>query len=102
MMRPVPRLVLAMLALGVLVIAMAVPAAAQTSNADEAMLRFGAAVSTQSVTQAKLRILGDAFTCPDARFVAYRRSTAEPQYVDEWYVASQLWSDAALLAAAGA
>ena len=46
--------------------------------------------------------MGDAFTCPESRFVTYRRSTAEPQYVEEWYVASQLWSDAALLAASDA
>jgi hypothetical protein len=51
------------------------------------------------VTRAKLGVLGDAFTCPEARLVAYRRSTAEPDFVDQWYVASQLWADAALLVA---
>ena len=42
-------------------------------------------------------MLGDAFTCPDARFASYRRSTAEPDITDQWYVASQLWADAVFL-----
>lgn len=57
------------------------------------------AVATQAATRARLRVLGDAATCDEARFVAYRRSDIEPDYVDEWYVASQLWADAALVLA---
>jgi len=41
--------------------------------------------------------LGDAFECADARFISFRRSDAEPQFADQWYVASQLWADAVLL-----
>lgn len=55
------------------------------------------ASSVQAATRAKLAVLGDAFTCPDARFISYRRSDAEPEIVDQWYVASQLWADALLL-----
>ena len=55
-----------------------------------------AAVDVQNATRARLRVLGDAFTCPEARFVSYRRSDAEPELADQWYVASQLWADAAL------
>src|SRR5689334_23875509 len=51
----------------------------------------------QSATRTRLGVLGDAFTCPDARFVSYRRSDAEPEITDQWYVASQLWADAYLL-----
>ncbi|MDP8924464.1 MAG: AGE family epimerase/isomerase, partial [Chloroflexota bacterium] len=61
--------------------------------------RFERAVATQAATQVRLRVLGDAFVCPDARFVSYRRSDAEPEVVDQWYVASQLWADAELLLA---
>jgi hypothetical protein len=55
------------------------------------------AVEIQTATRAKLAVLGDAFTCPDARFVSYRRSDAEPEITDQWYVASQLYADAALI-----
>src|SRR5437763_13643936 len=51
----------------------------------------------QATTHARLGVLGDAFSCADARFVSYRRSTAEPETADQWYVASQLWADALLL-----
>jgi hypothetical protein len=61
---------------------------------------FSAAVATQTATRSRLGVLGDAFSCPDARFVSYRRSDAEPEIVDQWYVASQLWSDALLLESA--
>jgi Glycosyl hydrolase family 76 len=58
------------------------------------------AIATQEATRARLRVLGDAFSCTEARFVSYRRSSAEPELVDHWYVASQLWADARLLLAA--
>ena len=64
----------------------------------EAQRRVQAAVATQAATRARLRVLGDASSCPEARFVSYRRSDAEPDVVDQWYVASQLWADALLLA----
>jgi uncharacterized protein YyaL (SSP411 family) len=55
------------------------------------------AIATQAATRARLRVLGDADICDEARFVAYRRSSVEPDFIDQWYVASQLWADAALL-----
>lgn len=55
------------------------------------------ATATQAATRARLRVLGDAATCDEARFVAYRRSNVESDFIDEWYVASQLWADATLL-----
>ena len=57
------------------------------------------ATVTQSATRERLRVLGDASTCSEARFVAYRRSDVEPDFADQWYVASQLWADATLLLA---
>ena len=71
----------------------------QPAAPDEVALRLDAAAVTQSATRARLGVLGDAFTCADARFVAYRRSSAEPEQVAQWYVASQLWADALLLGA---
>src|SRR5919202_2862425 len=74
---------------------------AQVSSAqpvsDEAVARLSTAVGIQGATRARLGVLGDAFSCPDARFVSFRRSDAEPELVDQWYVASQLWADALLL-----
>jgi hypothetical protein len=64
---------------------------------DDSSAGFAAALATQTATRSRLGVLGDAFSCPDARFVSYRRSDAEPENVDQWYVASQLWSDALLL-----
>jgi uncharacterized protein YyaL (SSP411 family) len=55
------------------------------------------AAQIQGATRARLGVFGDAFSCTDARFVSYRRSTAEPEIVDQWYVASQLWADALVL-----
>ena len=75
---------------------------AAQSTPDEATTRLAPATSTQAATRARLGVLGDAFTCPDARFVSYRRSDAEPEITDQWYVASQLWSDALLLEAISA
>ena len=71
---------------------------AAQSPSDEAATRLSAAAAVQGTTRARLGVLGDAFTCPDARFVSFRRSDAEPAIVDQWYVASQLWADALLLA----
>ncbi|MBV9580495.1 MAG: hypothetical protein JO057_18080 [Chloroflexi bacterium] len=55
------------------------------------------AAQIQAATRQKLAVLGDAFTCADARFVSYRRSDADLEVTDQWYVASQLWADAFLL-----
>ena len=78
---------------------------AQVSSAqpvsDEAVARLSAAVGIQAATRARLGVLGDAFSCPDARFVSFRRSDAEPEFVDQWYVASQLWADAMMLVGSG-
>lgn len=72
----------------------------QASGAEDAAAHYRAAVTLQTVTRSRLGVLGDAFTCPEARLVAFRRSTAEPEITDQWYVASQLWADSALLLAA--
>src|SRR5919202_6261017 len=69
----------------------------QPGASDEAVARLSTAVGIQGATRARLGVLGDAFSCPDARFVSFRRSDAEPEFVDQWYVASQLWADALLL-----
>jgi uncharacterized protein YyaL (SSP411 family) len=61
--------------------------------------RLRAALTTQAATRARLRVL-DGASCAQARGVAYRRSDAERDVVDQWYLASQLWADAVLLAAA--
>ncbi len=61
------------------------------------LARLRAALATQRATQARLRVLGDAPSCELARLVAYRRSDAEPDVADLWYLGSQLWADATLL-----
>lgn len=73
------------------------PALAQTEDGSGGA-RLAAAAEIQSATRSRLGVLGDAFNCPDARFVSYRRSDAEPEITDQWYVASQLFADASLLA----
>lgn len=78
-----------------LALVVARPAAAQDTASAAAALQ--SALRTQAATQTKLSVLGDAFTCPDARLVSYRRSDAQPGITDAWYVASQEWADAALL-----
>ena len=75
------------------------PAAAQTAT-DSAQTRLVAAAAIQGATRARLGVLGDAFTCADARFASFRRSDAQPDITDQWYVASQLWADADLIALA--
>src|SRR5919197_986410 len=92
------RVVLASVASALLISSLAVPASAQQPQPSELAVRLSAAAATQAVAWAKLGVLGDAFTCGDARLVSYRRSTAEPDITDQWYVASQLWADAALVA----
>jgi len=67
------------------------------ASADEGVARLALAAGIQGATRARLGVLGDAFDCADARFVSFRRSDAEPQFADQWYVASQLWADAVLL-----
>jgi hypothetical protein len=61
--------------------------------------RLAAAAVIQGRTLARLGVLGDAFSCSEARLVSFRRSNAEPEITDQWYVASQLWADAVLLEA---
>jgi uncharacterized protein YyaL (SSP411 family) len=70
---------------------------AETGTAGrEVLQRLLDAALTQRATRTRLRVLDGASTCAQARFVAYRRSDREPDLVDEWYVASQLWADARL------
>src|SRR5687768_7961062 len=75
--------------------------AAQTVP-DEVVARLSSAAAIQSATRTRLGVLGDAFACSDARFASFWRSDAEPQIVDQWYVASQLWADALFLHVAAA
>lgn len=63
----------------------------------EASQSLRSAQRTQQVTRGTLRILSSGTRCAESRFVAYRRSDREPEIVDQWYVVSQLWADAALL-----
>src|SRR5919197_4521033 len=70
---------------------------AQPAPTEETSAHLAAATAIQAQTRARLGVLGDAFTCADARLVSFRRSDAEPEIVDQWYVASQLWADAVLL-----
>jgi hypothetical protein len=77
-----------------------VPASSAQSTSDETLARLQSAAAIEGATRVRLGVLGDAFTCPDARFASFRRSDAQPQFVDQWYVASQLWADARLLAVA--
>jgi Glycosyl hydrolase family 76 len=77
-----------------------VPASSAQSGGAETLARLQSAVAIEGATRARLGVLGDAFTCADARFASFRRSDAQPQFADQWYVASQLWADARLLAAA--
>ena len=74
-------------------------ASAPRRDVDDAARRYGAAFAIQAATRERLGVLGDALTCAEARQVAYRRSTLEPEIVDHWYQSSQLWADLALLAA---
>jgi hypothetical protein len=73
------------------------PAWSAQEVTDDATTRLAAAAGIEASTRARLGVLGDAFTCPEARFASFRRSDAEPETTDQWYVASQLWADAFLL-----
>jgi hypothetical protein len=72
-------------------------AGASAQPQDDAPARLERATQIQAEARQRLRVLGDAFSCPDARFISYRRSNVEPELADQWYVASQLWADATLL-----
>jgi uncharacterized protein YyaL (SSP411 family) len=54
---------------------------------------------TQRFTFARLAYLGEALDCESASYLSYRRSDKEPEWSDQWYNATQLGADAALLAA---
>jgi len=82
------------LQLGVFVLVVSMTPSTARQDADD---RLSNARAIQTTTRARLGVLGDAFSCADARIVSYRRSSAEPEIVDQWYVASQLWADAVLL-----
>ena len=75
------------------------PVRADTALEIEASRRLQSAAQTQATTRASLLVVGEGRSCAEAGFVAYRRSDVEYDLVDEWYVASQLWADAQLLAA---
>jgi hypothetical protein len=79
---------------------MATVQAAETQAPElEASQQYRSAQRTQAATRQNLRLLSNGSCCADSRHVAYRRSDREPEIVDQWYVVSQLWADAALLAA---
>jgi hypothetical protein len=73
--------------------------AAEAAPEVEASQSLWSAQRTQQVTRGTLRVLSSGTRCADSRFVSYRRSDREPEIVDQWYVVSQLWADAALLGA---
>lgn len=73
------------------------PAVQAQSGTDDRARWLDQAIVTQSSTRQRLQVLGDAASCPEARFVTYRRSDQEPTLVDQWYVASQLWADISVL-----
>jgi hypothetical protein len=77
------------------------PASAAEAAAPEveASQSLWSAQRTQQVTRGTLRVLSSGTRCADSRFVSYRRSDREPEIVDQWYVVSQLWADAALIGA---
>src|SRR3954464_14375503 len=91
-------LILAVLLVWFSAIGLAYAAETAVPEADVSQLLRGAQ-RTQLATRGSLRVLGGSTRCADARYVAYRRSDREPEIVDQWYVASQLWADAVLLSA---
>jgi uncharacterized protein YyaL (SSP411 family) len=52
---------------------------------------------TQRFTFDRLGYLGGAKDCDRAPFLSYLRSDREPEWTDQWYIATQLGADAALL-----
>src|SRR5690349_9189157 len=91
------RIVRLSFALAMCLVAGGMPVSAAQPAEDGVTGRLSTALGIQASTRARLAVLGDAFNCPDARFVSFRRSDAEPEIVDQWYVASQLWADALML-----
>ena len=91
------RIVRLSFALAMCLVAGGTPVSAAQPAEDGVAGRLSTALGIQASTRARLAVLGDAFNCPDARFVSFRRSDAEPEIVDQWYVASQLWADALML-----
>lgn len=87
---------LLVLALSIGTSGLVLAAEAQSPEA-EASSQLRSAQRTQLATRGTLRVLGGGSRCSDSRFVAYRRSDREPDIVDQWYVVSQLWADAALI-----
>jgi Glycosyl hydrolase family 76 len=77
------------------------PVARAEPDLDQRSQWLAVATAMQASIRQHLRVLGDAETCPEARFVGYRRSDREPDWVDQWYVASQIRADIALLRARG-
>jgi uncharacterized protein YyaL (SSP411 family) len=52
---------------------------------------------TQRATLHHLGYLVGAASCAEAPYLSYRRSDAEPEWTDQWYLTTQLGADAALL-----
>lgn len=96
----IARLTADCLVIGLVLAATVQPASARQPDTSAATTHFTAALATQAAARTTLGVLGDAFTCPDARLVSYRRSSTEREITDQWYVASQLWADAVLISSA--
>lgn len=94
------RVMAVCLSIGVLLAATAQAASARQADTAVPARHFNAALATQAAARITLGVLGDAFTCPEARLVSYRRSSVEREVTDQWYVASQLWADAVLISGA--
>ena len=58
---------------------------------------LGLAREAQRFTFERLGHLGGALDCQRAAFLSYLRSDVEPEWSDQWYNATQLGADAALL-----
>jgi uncharacterized protein YyaL (SSP411 family) len=54
---------------------------------------------TQRTNLRLLGYLAGGRDCASARYVCYRRSNDEPQWIDQWYLSTQIGADSALLAA---
>ena len=52
--------------------------------------------TTQRFTLERLGYVGGAVDCAAAPYLCYRRSDAESQWMDQWYLTSQIGADAAL------
>src|SRR5688572_27421431 len=89
----------AILVLVMLIVLATINTEVGAAPADESIRWLQDADLTQAATGARLRYMGSAQICAQASYVTYRRSDAEPNIVDQWYLVSQLWADAVLLAA---